>query len=243
MTDADREELEQLAGEYVLGTLESPYRERFETRLASDPELRRLVEGWQFRLGSLVEMLPGELPPANVWAQIERATAAPEVSGAAFVRPREAVLSRRLGLWWCIGFWRWLALGACAATIALAAYLGTMPQDGKATLIAVLNDANANPVYLINADPSAGRIAARPVGAAPSDGALELWVITGGDPPRSLGLLAHGAPTRREIPTDVARALRQGATLAVSREPAGGSPTGRPTGPVLYQGRLLAGDL
>ena len=34
--------------------------------------------------------------------------------------------------------------------------------------------------------------------------------------------------------------VRPSAALAVSLEPPGGSPTGKPTGPVLYQGRLLA---
>jgi anti-sigma-K factor RskA len=56
--------------------------------------------------------------------------------------------------------------------------------------------------------------------------------------PRPLGLIAKGALSVDLGPL-AARALASG-VLAVSLEPAGGSPTGSPTGPVLYQGRILA---
>jgi anti-sigma-K factor RskA len=56
--------------------------------------------------------------------------------------------------------------------------------------------------------------------------------------PRPLGLIAEGALSVDLGPL-AARALASG-VLAVSLEPAGGSPTGSPTGPVLYQGRILA---
>ena len=66
---------------------------------------------------------------------------------------------------------------------------------------------------------------------------LELWILPPSGNPRSLGLLAN---RRLSLPLDgtAAADLAQGA-LAVSLEPAGGSPTGLPTGPVLYSGPVL----
>jgi anti-sigma-K factor RskA len=77
--------------------------------------------------------------------------------------------------------------------------------------------------------------------AAPANGQVyELWMLpNGGAAPVSLGLL----PMMGEIalPLDAARTaiLANTGTLAVSVEPAGGSPTGAPTGPVVYTAPLV----
>ena len=57
--------------------------------------------------------------------------------------------------------------------------------------------------------------------------------------PRSLGLISTISPAgvaRIELPTAADQALQNIPALAISLEPAGGSPTGLPTGPVLYTG-------
>jgi anti-sigma-K factor RskA len=67
----------------------------------------------------------------------------------------------------------------------------------------------------------------------------ELWLIPTGDArPRSLGLIQPGQPIRLDIPADLAGRITPDATLAVSLEPPGGSPTGQPTGPVIANGKL-----
>jgi anti-sigma-K factor RskA len=68
------------------------------------------------------------------------------------------------------------------------------------------------------------------------DRAFELWAIAGG-PPRPLGLLRPAGGERLVL---AAGTVPRDGVLAVSLEPAGGSPTGLPTGPVLYQGKILA---
>ena len=68
--------------------------------------------------------------------------------------------------------------------------------------------------------------------------AHELWVIPAGGTPSSLGTMAEGRMTHMELAAGLAELLRQGATIAISVEPPGGSPTGAPTGPVIAAGTL-----
>ena len=245
MTDAARDEHEQLAGEYVLGTLTGAHRARFEVRMRDDPALRRMVAEWQQRLGPMVERIEGENPPPGLWARIDKATQAPAgvaIASHAF-GAHDPLLARHLGLWWCVGLWRGVAFGAMAAALALALWLGFAPrQGGGPELLAVLNDSGANPAWLVTVDAASGRIVARPIAVAPiANAAFELWVVVG-DKPRSLGLLTPGEATSRPLAPELQRIVASGATLAVSREPPGGSPTGAPTGPVLFTGKLIAGN-
>jgi anti-sigma-K factor RskA len=77
--------------------------------------------------------------------------------------------------------------------------------------------------------------------AAVEDRALQLWLVAGSQaPPRSLGLLDPVHEIALQLDPRAEARLRPSASLAVSLEPPGGSPTGLPTGPVIYQGPLLA---
>jgi anti-sigma-K factor RskA len=62
---------------------------------------------------------------------------------------------------------------------------------------------------------------------------LELRLIAPGEQPRSLGLIEPGRVVHINLPADMVRRVSADATLAVSLEPPGGSPTGLPTGPVI----------
>ena len=66
--------------------------------------------------------------------------------------------------------------------------------------------------------------------------ALELWALPEGRDPRSLGVVSASGVARIALAGPADLALRQVPALAISLEPAGGSPTGKPTGPVLYTG-------
>jgi anti-sigma-K factor RskA len=67
---------------------------------------------------------------------------------------------------------------------------------------------------------------------------LELWLIGPGEKPRSLGLIDAGRPVHINLPAELIQRIAADATLAVSLEPPGGSPTGLPTGPVIANGKL-----
>ena len=67
---------------------------------------------------------------------------------------------------------------------------------------------------------------------------FQLWMIEGKNAPVSMGVIPTGATVHIELTPALQQKLAQGAVLAISVEPAGGSPTGQPTGPVVATGDL-----
>ena len=65
---------------------------------------------------------------------------------------------------------------------------------------------------------------------------LELWALPPGGKPKSLGVLASTERETLKLVAVADQTLGDVPALAVSLEPPGGSPTGQPTGPVLYTG-------
>ncbi|SET89832.1 anti-sigma factor [Oceanicella actignis] len=216
-----------LAGEYALGLLEGDERAAFEARLAREPELAALVEEWQARFAALAEEVDPVAPPDRVKAAID-ARLFGEGKAAARVLP----FRRR----WALG-----AALALAASIAALAFLGLFTGPGETRLVAEVVAEDRALVVAAEAElrGDGGELVARLVtGAPPPDRAFELWLIPqGADRPISMGLIAPDAPARARLTAELASRLA-GATLAISTEPPGGSPTGQPTGPVVAAGQL-----
>ncbi len=89
-------------------------------------------------------------------------------------------------------------------------------------------------------DPAARQLVLGVAGDMPADPkhAHELWVIPPNGKPRSLGTMGSGKQMHMRLAETLATLLQQGATIAISVEPPGGSPTGAPTGPVVASGSL-----
>jgi anti-sigma-K factor RskA len=229
--------VEALAAQYVAGTLRGRARARFEALLPSHPALQTAVRDWQARLMPLTAVLSEQKPPARIWQQIERRLW-PSVA-------REPVV------WWQrLGLWRALTGTAVAAVVGLGVMLNN-PAPAQAPVVVVLESTGAVTEPNVSAS---GQIVASfsadgralvtrtltPVGLSP-DRVLELWSVPpqGQGNPRSLGLITANGVTvlkRERLPATV---LKGGtAALAVSVEPPGGSPTGVPTGPVVFAGKL-----
>ena len=218
-----------LAGAYVMATLPRRARARFERLMAADPALARLVAEWQERLAPLDATAPPVEPPPTVWRAVERALGPPSAAGEA-----------RAGWWERLALWRGLAFGALAVAAALLLYVAVpRPIPPVPAILAVLADPAGTPSFAATRRAD-GQIAVAAIRAQPlaADRAFELWAIAGGAP-RSLGLLGPAAGQGLLLPPG---ALPRDGVLAVSLEPAGGSPTGAPTGPVLYQGKILPAD-
>ncbi len=209
------EEREALAGEYVLGTLGAREAAAVAAALPTDPALAAAVAAWERRLAPLQALAPAEAPPPGLLARIERS-----LDGA---RP-----ARRP--------WRWPAMGflAGAATAGLAAFLLLRPAP-QPLLTVMLSDRDA-PAFLVEARGSDISLAAVNGRSVPEGRVAELWALPpGATAPTSLGLV----PTQGRFTIPARVRPEAGMLIEITLEPPGGSPTGRPTGPILFIGRLL----
>jgi anti-sigma-K factor RskA len=220
---------DQLAAEYVLGTMPPLVRRRFERLLADDADLRRIVEAWSRRFDPIDRAAVPEEPPAHVWEAVQRRLALPPVVEPA---PRE-----RPRWFATLAFWRGTTLAAAALAAAVLLYVAVRPAPTSTQVVAILKDDKGEPGWVALGGGHGGDVAVAPIGTVAVDAnyAYELWAIAG-NTPRSLGLLRlePGHPLMVQ-----AALLPAGGALAISLEPAGGSPTGLPTGPVRYTGAVL----
>jgi anti-sigma-K factor RskA len=220
---------EALAAEYALGTLQGRTRRRFERSLKDDPALRRYVTSWRERLAPLDAAVAPVQPPARVWRAIQRrVTAAPRGWAA---------------LWDSLGFWRGAAFAALAAALILTASLGVLQPERAELMVVVMSDERAEPKMTVSWETDGRgekRMRIRVLGHAEMapDTAWELWMLPGGTgKPLSLGLITTHETQSVVVPRELATTINAAWGLAMSVEPKGGSPTGLPTGPVLYQGQ------
>jgi len=223
-----------LAAQYVAGTLRGAARRRFEALLPGHPALQAAVADWQARLLPLTAAIDEVAPPPHTWARIAQRLW-PEPAAAAAAAPA----------WWQrLALWRGFAGVATVAALGLAVLLAR-PGDAQPPVVVVLQTTGKDPAVagtMVASFSADGRAAvARPVQAVAvrPDRTLQLWWATATGKPQSLGLLRGDGTT----------VLRAGALpgglkgsgidhMAVSVEPPGGSPTGQPTGPVVFYGKL-----
>ena len=220
MIPENHDDLHTLAGEYVLGVLDAAEAGEVAEALATHTELRRAVAFW------VEQLIPAAEPPPDLWQAIE--TRITDV-------PSKPAANR---LWNNIVLWRWSTVGAAAAAAALALWIGLTPGPGP-SFVAVLHSPQQDQASWVATAGRHGLLVRAVTGAAPpADRAFELWAIApGATRPRSLGVIPpDGELKLGALPPD----LRDGATLAISIEPVGGSPTQQPTGPVVFVGSVKA---
>ncbi len=219
------EERDALAGEYVLGTLTGSRRQTFEARLRGDADLQRAVADWTVRLQPLADSVAPVAPDPALRRRVVAALA----ENAVPLRPADA----KRWLAWTFGL---SALGAIAAALIVMLLWPKAPDIGG---YAMLRDKGGKSVLAFQVDHAHRELivkASMPEAGAGRD--YELWIVPEGGKPMSLGVVPASARDERAIPADARSLVIQDVTLAVSLEPAGGSKTGAPTGPVLYTGTL-----
>ena len=230
--DYSRPELaDALAAEYAVGTLRGAARRRFETLLPAHPRLRSALREWDERLMPLSASLALVQPSGDVWRRISERIGAGQSNAAA----------ASSGAWGRLSFWRGLAAFAGVAALAFGVLLAnprTVPPPVIVVLAATGPAATGSQASTIVASISGdgASLVARPVlpVSAPAGHSLELWAVPGQGAPRSLGVLPGGSGTVSLR----AKVLAGADTLAVTVEPAGGSPSGAPTGPIVYAGKF-----
>lgn len=200
-----------LAAEFVIGLL--PHEERLaaKRRLRVDQDFAEIVTSWEAKLEGLNTAYGRLEPPLRVKTRIDQR----------LFQTRRTLMS---GLGWMTGL-----ATAMAVMIALVAVQWIVPEDNE--LLATLESETAT--IVLSVESGSSDIDVEMVSADLPEGSVyELWLLVEGAAPLSLGTFAGTetfAATQR---------LSDGASLAVSVEPLGGSSTGAPTGPVIAVGVL-----
>ncbi|WP_309646482.1 anti-sigma factor domain-containing protein [Phenylobacterium sp.] len=227
---------EAFAAEHALGVLNARERATAETRMVREPAFAADVEAWRERLAPMLDGVASVEPSAGVWPRIERALPAND---------NDTGLLKRLAIW------RGTAMGSmglAAASIAAAAMLAnqppvvirTAPPPMAPMLNARLASDGGQPLFLAAYDPERKSVLVAslvPPGADPNH-SHELWLIPADGKPRSLGLVEPGASKSMPMSPDMMPMITEGAKLAVSVEPLGGSKQVGPSGPVAAIGEL-----
>ncbi|HYW17491.1 MAG TPA: anti-sigma factor [Allosphingosinicella sp.] len=240
--DMKGEEIDLLAAEYALGIADDEGLARAGALLADDEDFRRGVARWSGRLAPLLEEVDSISPPPDLWTRIENAIGPRIIALAPEVSSNIHVLRRRVNLW------RGYSAVATALAASLALFLVTRPSaeaptqpSAGAPLVATM-EAEGSPAKLVATfDPASRMLLVAPAAglSAVAGRTHELWLIPADGKPRTMGLLEPGGARRVAIPPAMLAEIKADVTLALSVEPAGGSPTGQPTGPVVAAGKLV----
>jgi anti-sigma-K factor RskA len=229
----DFDDIDTLAGEYVLGTLDASERASVAARRQREPALDEAIAAWEARLAPLMDEIAPVAPPDHlldsIMSRIDGVAGSNEI----------ALLRRRLRNW------RIAAVGASAIAASLMLLVTTRtlaPSRPGENFVAMLQHDAASPAFIVSVDVAARTLTIRPVAATPQTGrSYELWLVNARlRAPRSLGVVQNAAFTVASsrltgLPGNIVR----NSTLAVTLEPLGGSPSGLPTGPILYSGTLV----
>lgn len=232
-------ERDALAGEYVLGLLDGADCEAAGHRLDTDRDFAASVERWRRHFFALDATATPIAPSANLWSGIESGLAGlmqPAASAAA--APPAAAGSSRFADWWNSLFvWRGAAFAGALATILLAVGLvGALDRARRQPLMVAVLLTEGNAAAAVVNTFADGRVEMLPLQSidVPAGKALEIWTLWDrAVGPRSVGLIdrARSTPLRLDnLP------LGNGQLFEITLEPASGSPTGRPTGPIIAKG-------
>lgn len=211
-------ETDRLADVFVLGLMQDADAERAEARLATDHEWARAVGRARDRFLPLDLAVAPQPLPAGLWDRLVLGRA---VAANLPFAPR----LRRF-------------LPAAAAVVALACGIGigSMITTAEPLVVAVLVDDTGAPRAIVeDYGSSSARVRFVSDVPVPEGRQMQVWTLPSQEMgPVSLGLLAADRASRLDAPDLPVPA--DGQLYEITLEPEGGSPTGRPTGPILAKG-------
>jgi anti-sigma-K factor RskA len=216
-----------LAAEYALGTLRGAARRRFVRLVSKRVDWQQSVDWWTSRINLIGLTVKEEKPSSRIWRNIEAKlfTKAPT----------------------SISWWRSLAVVSSALVIVLSFVLGNnllqQPAEPVTAEVALLANEEAKPGWILSFNKnSKGEATLRTTALASlapiSEKSYELWILPPDkSAPISLGVLPNQGEINIALNAALAKLAKDGA-LAVTLEQLGGTPDGKPKGPVVYQGKL-----
>lgn len=238
LDDTHHDDVDSLAGEYVLGTLSTAARQAVASRMESDAVLRRAVADWEARLLPLTALAPPVEPAAALWSRIEKTVGIDSGPAAATTTSSQRGFAR----WWDnLNLWRTLAGAGFAAAALLAAVLVQRLDASSAPqyVVVLVAPQDKAPGWIVQTA-STRQLTLAPLATTvvPEHKSLQFW--TKADQwrgPVSLGLVKPGQPLRVRI--DQLPPLEANQLFELTLEPENGSPIDRPTGPIQYIGRAV----
>ncbi len=211
-----------MAAEYVLGLSDPETRLRLDKLLTEDDAFAAEVLHWQKAFSGIDLITPEATPRAAVWRQIERDI---NRNAATTKLPLRHP-----------GFWLGWGLAAALSGLLLFTYLDKPEIPETQQPIAVLSGTQPDAQFVVTLDRAASHLQLSALNITlPQNKNLQLWLIRGSAPPRSLGLITH--PDHNVFPLPPGTLDHQ-TVLAISLEPVGGSTLSGPSGPVIFQGKV-----
>ena len=219
-----------LAAEYVLGTQSGRVRARLKRLIEKDAELAERVAWWEEHLEDLADSVSPVPAPPWVWRRIDEALNPPR--------------KERDSWWGNVLVWRWST--ALAGALALILVLTPPPEPRpdiitpEGGVVLVLTDEESRTAWLVSRKSASDPIKAQPLNlpVLTAEQAYELWLLPPEAAPMSVGLLNDEQTTELSLDEQLSLLVQPGLGMAVSLEPAGGSPTGAPTGPIVFTGSI-----
>lgn len=227
---------EGLAAEYVLGTLSREERQAVAERRVSDAGLDRAILDWERRLTPMIETVAPIVPSPNLYSKIRAQIGLSQ--HVVSLKAREQALARRASRW-RNAFFGASALAACA--VGILGYREFNGREDGRQYVAVLHSDDDLPAFLMTIDTRTHNCVITAVNAPRQpDRIYQVWMLHETMPtPKSLGMMNEGEMNVMPVTPGPETDLLMNASFAVSLEPMGGSPTGVPTGPVLFRGKLV----
>lgn len=239
----DSDDIQHLAGEYVLGTLSAASRAGVEARMVNDAALRTAIEQWQEKLAPLNALVEPVEPSPQLWPRIEASMAMKEdAAKAAAMRVVPAAAPPTMSWWNNLRLWRGLAVSGFAASVLMGFIVVTKlaPPPAPGYMVVLVGPQDKSPGWVVQAGTNSQQARLIPLGKmeVPADKSLQFW--TKGDDwkgPVSLGLVKPGQSL--QVPLDKLPPLQPNQLFEITLEPYNGSPLDRPTGPILFIGRAV----
>jgi anti-sigma-K factor RskA len=230
------DDIDALAAEFVLGTLSRAERAEAEAKLESDPAFAKAVAVWERRLGPLAEVVAPVQPPPGLYSKIRSQIGLSQ--HVVSLKAREQALVRRASRW------RTAAGAMTALAASLAGVVGWQEYERRqmpTQYVAVLQATDTLPAFLLTVDTKTNMFVISAMQKpAEAEKSYQLWLVHDDMPqPKSLGVFDDSEMDVRPMAGGKMHDMMMDGTYAVSVEPKGGSPTGKPTGPVVFSGKLV----
>ncbi|MGL4494980.1 MAG: anti-sigma factor [Beijerinckiaceae bacterium] len=247
------DDLDLLAAEYVLGTLEGADLDRARALEQSADDFRARVAHWRGHFLALDDTAAIIPPRAEMWDAIAtRLDATPQDKPVAAAQRSDARAPQSTApiapdilkkIRATLSFWRTLAVASAFASVLFGIALISLIARGPESPVhvAVLNTGDGRAAAVVNAYAN-GTVELIPLEQiqVPEGRIIEVWTLQNREQgPVSIGKLNQA----RRLKLDLRNLQRPDANhlFELTLEPPGGSPTGKPTGPILMKGLAARG--